>query len=240
MELGGLLTAFNSLFKPIGDKLGLLTSSIDSLNSKVHKIESHITLLQDSNNKLNKEFKDYKESSEKVIFELKEYINKLFTTHTAKIEQTNKTIEDYKELSKQDSILLNNQINKVSLNQNNNTEQKLSALELIVEGNGKAIKIISDSQRLEGSNRKAGLQVVTNSFNSIDKKVNELNYTISNFKLSKKDILKVLQQNGNIDLMYNLVLTPRILPTNGVEGLIIIDAKDNKMKQFTKNKWKIL
>ena len=73
-------------------------------------------------------------------------------------------------------------------------------------------------------------------YDNIVKKLDELVTKVKSTKVRKDDMLKSLQENGDIDLRYNLVLTPRVLPNKAKNGTLIIDVKDNKLK-FYNNGW---
>lgn len=73
-----------------------------------------------------------------------------------------------------------------------------------------------------------------------DEKLKELEVKINTVKINKKDLLKVLQEEGYVNLHYNLMLKPRIQPENPKEGLLLIDSKDKKLKYFTGSKWEVL
>ena len=73
-------------------------------------------------------------------------------------------------------------------------------------------------------------------YDNIVKKLDELITKVKSTKVRKDDMLKSLQENGDIDLKYNLVLTPRILPIKAKNGTLMIDVKDNKLKYYN-NGW---
>ena len=73
-------------------------------------------------------------------------------------------------------------------------------------------------------------------YDNIVKKLDELVTKVKSTKVRKDDMLKSLQENGDIDLKYNLVLTPRILPIKAKNGTLMIDVKDNKLKYYN-NGW---
>lgn len=73
-------------------------------------------------------------------------------------------------------------------------------------------------------------------YDNIVKKLDELVAKVKETKVRKDDMLKSLQENGDIDLRYNLILTPRVLPNKAKNGTLIIDVKDNKLKYYN-NGW---
>ena len=127
-----------------------------------------------------------------------------------------------------------------------NINRTISKLDVV--GNVKRLddNINSINSDIEEVNlNKASTKRVTSDIDLINSKLEDSNKAFTNLldrvntvTLDKKRLLKALQEDGNINLEYNIVLRPRVLPRKAIEGTVLIDAKDKRLKYFSDNQWK--
>ena len=262
MELRGLFNEFEKIiqsfkkdFESVFSKIKENTNKILSLDEKIDNVKSLITddtVISKLQNEITN-LKPLKKDIENLTLELnqskeiinsnnKEIINYKTSINSLKEQnnQLNKEFISFKENIENSLKELKNNNNDLLNNSLKDTVVKLTSLESIVQDNISTIDNIKKSQTLENTNRRANIQIVTESINKLENRIDSLNDKILNIKLNKKDIIRILQEDGNIDLLYNLKITPRVLPKNGIDGLLILDADDNKLKYFVNNKWIIL
>lgn len=224
MELGGLFKEFERLFQEIKKDLGTVFSLIKTNSININSIKVELQ-------KVKEEY-----SSKEEVLTLKREINTLkkdFNSFSILYEEEKENSQNaLKELKKDINKIVNLELKDVL--------SKLTSLEEVIQSYDTTIDKIEHSQLVESTNRKTGLQGVRDIIIKLEESVNNISNVVQNIKLSKKDIIKTLQEDGNIDLLYNLKITPRILPKKGVEGLLILDARDNKLKYFIDNKWIII
>lgn len=189
-----------------------LRGSINDMCEKQSDFESEI--INSLNDKLSLAMKSNKHNIDN--------LNKLFDDKLFVLEEN---------ISKLDSTLskeMKSKNNEISKLQGELDELKTDVSK--AANSLKGIELISRKIESVKSISKSELEAVRN-------EVCNLKKTISSIKLSRIDILRAIQENGNIDLAYNFILSPRVLPDNPKEGLLMIDAKDNELKYFTKGKW---
>jgi hypothetical protein len=258
MELGGLFKEFTEIFNSLKNSVSDIYAKIKLLSTSLVETNNKI----DNNNKSTlAEIEDIREKSNNlnkiVLKELSDIKKEYNLQASAKEDEIKLLKNDIKEL-KQLIIKNNNDfisyktstdiyIKDIEKLLSNNVDDKIKNLivknsELFNDINNLKPKLLSLEEqynyilKLEKNN--------SQEFSSYKKDITEnlatIREIISTTTIRKKDLLKTLQEDGNIDLLYNLKLTPRVLPKTVVNGLLIVDAKDGKLKYGYNDKWKIV
>lgn len=258
MELGGLFKEFTDVFSSLKNsisdiysKIKLLSTSIVEINVKIDK-----TIELD-----NKEFSNVKDNISinnkqlsKDINDIKKDFNLSFSSKDEEIKLLKAELRELKQIiikNNNDFISyksdVDSSIKSIEKLLSNNLDEKLKTLvvkhsELYNDFSSikEKIKSLEDSFIHTIKIEKSNSQELSNYKNQIAEDITSIKEIISKTTIRKKDLLKSLQEDGNIDLLYNLKLTPRVLPKTVVNGLLIIDAKDGKLKYGYNDKWKIV
>lgn len=243
-------------------ELSIIRENLNTNNKLVSKDIADIKDIINNNNKSTLvEIEDIKEKSNnlnKIVLKELSDIKKEYNLHFSAKEEDIKLLKnDIKELKQ--SINKNNNefilyktttdnyIKDIEKLLSNNLDEKLKTLvvkhsELYNDFSSikEKIKSLEESFIHTIKIEKSNSQELSNYKNQIAEDITSIKEIISKTTIRKKDLLKSLQEDGNIDLLYNLKLTPRVLPKTVVNGLLIIDAKDGKLKYGYNDKWKIV
>jgi len=142
------------------------------------------------------------------------------TTLNNSLDSLIKRVEALENNKKIDSLANNFFTNKAEV------KSKLSILENMLNEATKIIKLLQDKSTSIDNNILADIKALDNK--------------ISNFSLRRIDLLKSLSTDGSIDLKYDLIIVPRVLPKKAKDGTLIIDIKDNKLKYYYNKEWRIV
>lgn len=249
----------NETFVKKDKELGELKKTISQLNSSIstvskelqtYKLEQqeYITSLTEvinnnikdaikrsvvNNLELENKLKSIENKLSSDIKELSEDIKSNNNTHTKSIKElsiniSNISFEDNFNNISEELAILSTKLKKV-------TTIEKTLLEHSEDINKLQAPKVNNKENVNSSK-------ITNLNNEIDAfsdKLKRLEDIITTFKLSKRDILRTIQEEGYIDLLYNLKLTPRVLPKKVSNGTLLIDAKDGLLKYYN-DKWIII
>lgn len=252
----------DNIFEQDKKELSAIRDNINNNNKLVGKDVVEIKDVVNNNNKSTlAEIEDIKEKSNnlnKIVLKELSDIKKEYNLHfSAKEEEIKLLKNDIKEL-KQSIVKNNNEfilyktttdsyIKDIEKLLSNNVDEKIKSLmiknsEFLNNLNSIKSNISSIEEQINFSLKqsKTNSQDIINFKSQVTENINSIKELITSTTIRKKDLLKSLQEDGNIDLLYNLKLTPRVLPKTVMNGLLIIDAKDGKLKYGYNDKWKIV
>lgn len=238
LELSNLKASNTTLIKEFTDykktSEGALIDLKVNINDNINKKLQNIQLQQ----------KEFKNDLSKQVVELDEQEKslKLYINSLDKNKELYAELNIVKEDTKKEIADVINSINSVlsKVKALPSIENSIAKLEESFNNHDSFILDIKNTNKDIESIRNSKYKAFKNLGDTLKEEIKFLKETLYSFKLNKKDILKTLQDKGSIDLLYNLKITPRILPKTGKEGEVVLDAKDGKLKYWFNKEWIIL